>query len=95
MTISVKAPSAEQIQDLAAGFGMDLDPAAAASFQAIMAATLTSYARVDELVEPTLPVKYPGRPATGRGRRRTRSMPGTGGATSRVRRRACCRASRS
>ncbi len=59
MTISVKTPTTDQILDLAAGFGMHLERSAADSFRGIMAATLGSYARVDELVEPALPVKYP------------------------------------
>ncbi len=59
MTISVKTPTTDQILELAAGFGMHLERSAADSFRGIMAATLGSYARVDELVEPALPVNYP------------------------------------
>ncbi len=59
MTISVKAPTTDQILEIAAGFGMHLERSAADSFRGIMAATLGSYARVDELVEPALPVRYP------------------------------------
>ena len=59
MTISVRTPTIEQILNIAAGFGMALDRADAESFRGIMAGTLASYARVDELIEPKLPVKYP------------------------------------
>ncbi len=59
MTISVRTPTIEQILNIAAGFGMALDRADAESFRGIMAGTLVSYARVDELIEPKLPVKYP------------------------------------
>ena len=62
MTISVKTPTVDQIQGLAAGFGMELERADAESLRGIMAATLGSYRRVDELVEPALPVNYPRTP---------------------------------
>jgi amidase len=59
MTISVRLPTVEQLLDLAHGFGMNMDFEEARSFQEIMKGPLASYARVDELVEPKLPVKYP------------------------------------
>ena len=59
MTISVKTPTIEQLLDIADGFGLHLEQEDAESFQGIMAATLASYARVDEMVEPKPPVKYP------------------------------------
>ncbi len=62
MTLSVKAPSSDQIQDLAAGFGMTLDRPTAETLRTVMAATLASYARVDELVAPSLPVRHPRTP---------------------------------
>jgi amidase len=59
MTISVKTPTTDQILEIAAGFGMHLERSAAEGLRGIMAATLGSYARLDELVEPALPVRYP------------------------------------
>src|SRR5437879_2403080 len=62
MTISVKTPTTDQLLAIAGSFGLHLTAADAASFQKIMAGPLASYARLDELVEPTLPVKYPRTP---------------------------------
>jgi len=62
MTISVKTPTTDQLLAIASSFGLHLTAADAASFQKIMAGPLASYARLDELVEPTLPVKYPRTP---------------------------------
>lgn len=59
MTISARTPTIAEILDLAQGFGMTMTDADAASFQGIMAGTLKAYERVDELVAPQLPVKYP------------------------------------
>ena len=94
MTISVKTPTTDQLLAIAGSFGMHLTAADAASFQKIMAGPLASYARLDELVEPTLPVKYPrtpgyrpgagGEPAT---------TPGTGRPISGAPRAACSPAS--
>ena len=62
MTVSVRTPTTDQILQIAAGFGMHLSAEDAKSFQGIMAGTLTSYARVDEMPEPLPPVKYPRSP---------------------------------
>ena len=54
---------------LADNFGMDLTLDDAHSFTRLMAGLKASYDRLDELVEPRLPVKYPrapGEPAAGR-----------------------------
>jgi amidase len=59
MTISVKTPTTDQILEIADGFGMRLERSAAEALRGIMAGTLGSYARLDELVEPALPVRYP------------------------------------
>ena len=67
MTVSVRAPDAERILEIADSFGMRLTLEDAQSFAGIMAGTVTSYARVDEMAMPTLPTKYPrtpGRPPT-------------------------------
>ncbi len=62
MTISVRKPTVEQILDIADGFGLELTIEDAESFQGIMGGAIASYARVDELVEPTPPVKFPRTP---------------------------------
>jgi amidase len=59
MTISVKAPSVEQIQALADSFGLHMTAEDAASYLGIMQGPLASYARLDELVEPKPPVTWP------------------------------------
>lgn len=59
MTVSVRTPTVGQILDLAGSFGMHLSEEDADSFRGIMAGTLTSYARVDEMVEPKPAVRYP------------------------------------
>src|ERR1700752_825858 len=58
MTISARTPTVEQLLDIADSFGLHLTVDDARSFQGIMAGTMASYARVDELVEPKPPVKY-------------------------------------
>src|SRR5262249_4215878 len=59
MTVSVRTPTIEQVLDIADSFGLHLTVDDAKSFQGIMAGTLVSYARVDEMVEPKPAVKYP------------------------------------
>ena len=86
MTISIKAPSAEQIQDLAAGFGMELGRADADGVpghhggdaaRPMPGSTSWSSRRCRSSTRAP--------PATARRRRTTRSTPGTGSATSRAR----------
>jgi amidase len=62
MALAVQTPNIEQLLDISDSFGMHLGIEDARSFQKIMAATLASYARLDELPEPKLPVKYPRTP---------------------------------
>src|SRR5207244_1803042 len=59
MTVSARTPTIEQVLDIADSFGLHLSVDDAKSFQGLMAGTLTSYARVDEMVEPKPAVKYP------------------------------------
>lgn len=58
----VKTPTLEEIDTLAQHFGLDCSEADLASFQGLMAGTLASYQRLQELPEPSLPVKYPRAP---------------------------------
>ena len=51
----VKTPTLDQIDRLAVQFGLDLSEADLASFQGLMAGTLASHQRLNELPEPTLP----------------------------------------
>jgi amidase len=62
MTPGPRLPTADEILQLARSFGMTLTTDDAASFQGLMAGSIASYARLDELVEPKLPVKYPRSP---------------------------------
>ena len=60
--MTIQAPSPEQILDIAIDFGLDLSPADARSFAGLIAGSVPSYNRLDELAEPSLPVKYPRTP---------------------------------
>ncbi len=55
----VKTPTVDEIAMIASHFGLDLSEDDLDSFQGLMAGTLASYQRLQQLPEPTLPVKYP------------------------------------
>ena len=59
MAIPPRLPTISQILEMAEAFGMNLTEDDAASFRGLMAGSIASYARLDELAEPKLPVKYP------------------------------------
>ena len=59
MAIPPRLPTVVQVLEIARSFGMTLTEEDAASFRGLMAGSIASYARLDELVEPKLPVKYP------------------------------------
>jgi amidase len=54
----VRLPSIDQLLEIAGSFGMTLTPEDAASFRGLMAGSIASYNRLDQLAEPKLPVKY-------------------------------------
>jgi amidase len=54
----VKAPTAGQLAEISRGYSLHLDEAGIRSFLGLMEGTLASYRRLDELVEPELPVRY-------------------------------------
>jgi amidase len=58
MSLPPRLPTVSQILEIAKTFGMTLTEDAA-SFCSLMAGSIASYARLDELPEPKLPVKYP------------------------------------
>ena len=58
----VKTPTLDELSYIAADFGLDFSDADLTSLQALMRGTLASHQRLQELVEPTLPVKYPRTP---------------------------------
>jgi amidase len=60
--MTIQAPNPEQILDIAIDFGLDLSQEDARSFAGLLAGSVTSYDRLDELAEPSLPVKYPRTP---------------------------------
>src|SRR4051794_22088437 len=60
--MTVRAPSTEQITEIAGKFGIELTRADAESYLGLMIPVLKSYDRVDELPEPKPRVKYPRTP---------------------------------
>ena len=58
----VRTPSLEQLSEIALEYGLDLDEADLTSFQGLVAGVLSSYGRLDELVEPAPPVRHPRTP---------------------------------
>jgi amidase len=55
----LRQPSIAELQRIAEAYGFELTPEEASSFRALMEGTLASYRRLDQFVEPRLPVKYP------------------------------------
>jgi amidase len=60
--MTVKPPTIDQLADIAAAYHLTLSPEQLEQFRALMIPTLASYDRLDELSEPTLPVRYPRSP---------------------------------
>ncbi len=58
----VRTPTVEQLDAIALEYGFDLSDAELQAYQRLLAGELASYARLDELVEPNLPVRYPRTP---------------------------------
>jgi amidase len=58
----VRTPSLDQLGEIALEYGFDMTDAELASFQGLMAGVLASCARLDQLVEPSLPVRHPRTP---------------------------------
>jgi amidase len=54
----VKPPTAKQLEEIARGYNLHLDEDEARSFRGLMEGTLGSYRRLDQLVEPELPVRH-------------------------------------
>src|SRR5437868_4880105 len=52
-------PTIEQMREIGRAYGMNLTDADCASFGGLMGGVFESYRRMDQLVEPALPVKYP------------------------------------
>ena len=59
---TVRTPTIEELLDIADAFGMSISVEEAESYRGMMAGTIQSYHRIDDLVEPKLPVKYPRTP---------------------------------
>lgn len=55
----VRPPNIEQLKKIADGFELSLDEEEARSYVGLIEGTLASHRRLDQLVEPGLPVKYP------------------------------------
>ena len=57
--MTVKQPTLGELADVAAAYHLDATAEDLESFRGLMAGVLASYARLDQLAEPSLPVKYP------------------------------------
>ncbi len=55
----VKNPTLEELERIARSYHLNLTAQDLESFRRLMGPTIASYARLDQLTEPTLPVKYP------------------------------------
>jgi amidase len=60
--MAVKQPMLEELARIAKAYHLSPTREDLESFRGLMAPVLMSYARLDQLTEPTLPVKYPRRP---------------------------------
>jgi amidase len=60
--MAVKFPTTEDLARVAADLSLSLTAQDLESFRGLMANSIASYSRLDELTEPTLPVKYPRTP---------------------------------
>jgi amidase len=60
--MAVKPPTLDDLARIAVSFSLSFTPQDLESFRGLIASMLPSYARLDELTEPTLPVKYPRSP---------------------------------
>ena len=56
--MTIEAAKPEQVLEIADSFGFELSADDAISFAGLMNGIKASYDRLDELIEPTLPVKY-------------------------------------
>src|SRR5215208_73373 len=60
--MAVRLPTTEQLADISHSFGLALSDDDLVSFRELMRGPIASCARLDRLVEPKLPVKYPRAP---------------------------------
>lgn len=60
--MSIKRPTLDDIELIASQYGLELSTEDLVSFQGLMEGPFASYERLDALVEPKLPVKYPRTP---------------------------------
>ena len=58
----VKSPTRDELADIADSYALHLTEQDLESFQGLMDGMIASYASLDELTEPTLPVTYPRTP---------------------------------
>ncbi len=59
--MAVKSPSIEDLSRISDSFGMRLTRDQLQEYKKILDPMLATYDRLDQLAEPTLEVKYPGR----------------------------------
>ena len=58
----VRPPSLDTLSAIAESYGMELSEEDLDSFHGLIAPIMASYERLDQLPEPSLPVKYPRTP---------------------------------
>ena len=58
----LRGPTTDGLRKIAAGYGLHLSDEDLEAFRRLITGSLESYRRVDQLVEPALPVNYPRRP---------------------------------
>ena len=59
MIMRIKRPTIDEIDEIADGFGLNMEFEDIESFKSLMEGPMSSYERIDELVEPCPEVKYP------------------------------------
>ena len=60
--MAVKFPTTDDLARVAADLSLSMTAQDLESFRGLMANSVASYSRLDELTEPTLPVRYPRTP---------------------------------
>ena len=60
--MAVKTPTVDDLAHIAESLSLSVTTADLQSFRGLMANSIASYSRIDQLTEPTIPVKYPRSP---------------------------------
>ena len=60
--MAVKTPTVDDLAHIAESLSLSVTTEDLQSFRGLMANSIASYSRIDQLTEPTIPVKYPRSP---------------------------------